>query len=94
MPSCEPQDVRLTMGGEPTFVSLDDADGEEWTRDAMGPRKRKLAVELLNKLRDHFAPGRCCTTDKASGIRASCCRDGRFPVTGARTEWPSGRMRA
>jgi uncharacterized protein (DUF2126 family)/transglutaminase-like putative cysteine protease len=49
-------DVRLTMGGEPTFVSLDDADGAEWTSDAMGPAKRKLAVELLNKMRDHFAP--------------------------------------
>jgi uncharacterized protein (DUF2126 family) len=50
-------DVRLTMGGEPTFVSVDDADGAEWTSDAMGPTKRKLAVELLSKLRDHFAPG-------------------------------------
>jgi uncharacterized protein (DUF2126 family)/transglutaminase-like putative cysteine protease len=49
-------DVRLTMGGEPTFVSLDDADGAEWTRDAMGPVKRKLAVELFEKLRDYFAP--------------------------------------
>jgi uncharacterized protein (DUF2126 family)/transglutaminase-like putative cysteine protease len=49
-------DVRLTMGGEPTFVSLDDADGPEWTRDALGPAKRKLAVQLLTKLRDHFAP--------------------------------------
>jgi uncharacterized protein (DUF2126 family) len=51
------QDVRLTMGGEPTFVSLDDADGEEWTTAAMGPRKRAIAVELLNKLRDHFTRG-------------------------------------
>jgi uncharacterized protein (DUF2126 family) len=49
-------DVRLTMGGEPTFVSLDDPDGAEWTSAAMGPNKRKLAVELLGKLRDHFAP--------------------------------------
>jgi uncharacterized protein (DUF2126 family)/transglutaminase-like putative cysteine protease len=49
-------DVRLTMGGEPTFISLDNADGDEWTRDAMGPAKRKLAVALLGKLRDHFAP--------------------------------------
>ena len=49
-------DVRLTMGGEPTFISLDDADGDEWTRDAMGPAKRKLAVALLGKLRDRFAP--------------------------------------
>ncbi|MGA2596265.1 MAG: transglutaminase family protein [Bryobacteraceae bacterium] len=50
------QDVRLTMGGEPTFVSLDDPDGAEWTSDALGPNKRKLAVELLLKLRDTFAP--------------------------------------
>jgi uncharacterized protein (DUF2126 family)/transglutaminase-like putative cysteine protease len=49
-------DVRLTMGGEPTFVSLDDADGEEWTSLAMGPNKRSLAIELLGRLRDHFAP--------------------------------------
>jgi uncharacterized protein (DUF2126 family)/transglutaminase-like putative cysteine protease len=49
-------DVRLTMGGEPTFISVDDADGAEWTSAAMGPAKRKLAVALLNKLRDHFAP--------------------------------------
>ena len=49
-------DVRLTMGGEPTFISLDDPDGAEWTSAALGPAKRKLAVELLHKLRDHFAP--------------------------------------
>ena len=40
-------DVRLTMGGEPTFVSLDDRNGSEWTTTAMSPAKRKLAVELL-----------------------------------------------
>ncbi|HXA49571.1 MAG TPA: transglutaminase family protein, partial [Candidatus Acidoferrum sp.] len=50
-------DVRLTMGGEPTFVSLDDANGEEWTTAALGPAKRQRAVELLGRLRDHFAPG-------------------------------------
>ena len=49
-------DVRLTMGGEPTFISLDDADGAEWTSEALGTAKRKLAIELLHKLRDHFAP--------------------------------------
>src|SRR5277367_754096 len=48
--------VRLTMGGEPTFISLDNADGDEWTRDALGPEKRNLAVKLLRKLRDHFDP--------------------------------------
>ncbi|MDP9171262.1 MAG: transglutaminase family protein, partial [Acidobacteriota bacterium] len=52
----EAQDVRLTMGGEPTFVSTDDPDGAEWTTDAMGPNKRSLAVDLFLKLRDRFAP--------------------------------------
>ncbi len=49
-------DVRLTMGGEPTFVSIDDMDGAEWTVEAMGPTKRKLSGQLLKKLRDRFAP--------------------------------------
>ncbi|HTC90351.1 MAG TPA: transglutaminase family protein [Bryobacteraceae bacterium] len=49
------QDVRLTMGGEPTFVSVDDPDGPEWTSSALGPEKRKLAVDLLLKLRDRFS---------------------------------------
>jgi len=51
------QDVRLTMGGEPTFVSIDDMDGEEWNFTALGPAKRRLAGVLLKRLRDRFAPG-------------------------------------
>jgi uncharacterized protein (DUF2126 family) len=50
-------DVRLTMGGEPTFVSIDDMDGEEWTTAASGPTKKRLAGELLSRLREKFAPG-------------------------------------
>ncbi|MFO1154330.1 MAG: transglutaminase family protein [Rhodospirillales bacterium] len=50
-------DVRLTVGGEPTFVSVDDMDGEEWNSAADGPAKRKLAAELIGRLRDRFAPG-------------------------------------
>ena len=50
------EDVRLTMGGEPTFISIDDPDGEEWTTAALGPTKRQRAVDLLGRLRDHFAP--------------------------------------
>jgi uncharacterized protein (DUF2126 family) len=50
-------DVRLTMGGEPTFVSIDDMDGEEWNTAALGPAKMRLAANLLGKLRDAFAPG-------------------------------------
>jgi len=53
----EAGDVRLTMGGEPTFVSIDDMDGEEWTSGALGPTKKRLAGELLMRLRDKYAQG-------------------------------------
>ena len=49
-------DVRLTMGGEPTFVSVDDPDGAEWNTAALGARKRKLAGELYKKLKARYAP--------------------------------------
>jgi len=50
-------DVRLTMGGEPTFVSIDDMDGEEWNTAALGPAKTGLAAKLIGRLRDSFASG-------------------------------------
>jgi uncharacterized protein (DUF2126 family)/transglutaminase-like putative cysteine protease len=50
-------DVRLTMGGEPTFVSIDDMDGDEWNLTALGTKKRELAGTLLKRLKKRFAPG-------------------------------------
>ncbi|HEX2583707.1 MAG TPA: transglutaminase family protein, partial [Steroidobacteraceae bacterium] len=49
-------DMRLTMGGEPTFVSIDDPDGEEWNTAAQGPTKRKLAADVFHRLREKYAP--------------------------------------
>ena len=50
-------DIRLTMGGEPTFVSIDDPDSPEWDTEADSPRKRELGAVLLKRLRDSFGPG-------------------------------------
>ena len=51
------QDVRLTMGGEPTFVSIDEPDGPEWNFTAVSHPKRVLSGQLLKRLRTRFAPG-------------------------------------
>jgi len=50
-------DVRLTFGGEPTFVSIDDMEGAEWNSEAVGPKKRGLSGQLIKLLRHRFAPG-------------------------------------
>jgi len=48
--------VKLTMGGEPTFVSIDDMDGAEWNTAALGDKKLELSSKLLQSLKAHYAP--------------------------------------
>ena len=50
-------DVRLTQGGEPTFVSVDDREAAEWNTEALGPTKRLLAADLMERLRQRYGQG-------------------------------------
>ncbi|MEP7143163.1 MAG: transglutaminase family protein, partial [Ferruginibacter sp.] len=52
----EAGDVKMTMGGEPTFVSIDDMEAEEWNTTADGKQKRILSHELIFRLREKFGP--------------------------------------
>ncbi len=50
-------DVRLTMGGEPTFISIDDMEAPEWNTTADSPTKRALGYDLLQRIFKRFGPG-------------------------------------
>ena len=52
----EKADVRMTMGGEPTFVSIDDMESEQWNTTADGAEKRALSHNLIFRLREKFGP--------------------------------------
>jgi uncharacterized protein (DUF2126 family)/transglutaminase-like putative cysteine protease len=53
----EAGDVRLTMGGEPTFVSIDDMESAQWNTAADGKEKRELSNKLIHKLSESFGQG-------------------------------------
>jgi transglutaminase-like putative cysteine protease len=50
-------DVRLTMGGEPTFVAAGATEAPEWSTEAVGGAKLALARALALRLADALAPG-------------------------------------
>jgi len=52
----EAGDVRMTMGGEPTFVSIDDMESAQWNTAADGSEKRVLSHDLIFRLREQFGP--------------------------------------
>jgi uncharacterized protein (DUF2126 family)/transglutaminase-like putative cysteine protease len=51
------QDIRLTMGGEPTYVGIDDPESPQWNIEALGPLKRTRGLALIRRLRERTAPG-------------------------------------
>ena len=64
-------DVRLTQGGEPTFVSIDDMDGAEWNYTALSPKKRELSEILL------AAPARTLRARRLRALRPGQVVPGR-----------------
>jgi len=89
-------DVRLTMGGEPTFVSTHRFATPKSGNTAalVGPTKRARAVDLLRRLKRRYGANGFLHFGQASGIPANRCHGGRSVAIGARTAKRRGRTRA
>ena len=86
------EDVRLTMGGEPTFVSSEDPVAPEWNTAALGENKRKIAAELFRRLKARYAPLGLSHFGQGKWYPGEPCPDGRSTVSGARTAMRCGDM--
>jgi len=49
--------IHLTMGGEPTFISIDDMEHPQWNTEADGKEKRVLAHNLFLEMNNVFTKG-------------------------------------
>ena len=87
-------DLRMTMGGEPTFVSVDDMESEQWNTAADGKEKRILSHDLIFRLREKFGPDGMIHYGLGKWYPGEPFPDGSMDYSGEKISIPSGRIPA